>query len=310
MPFPNQVYVQPGAGVPGDFASLNPRFTYNAGPGALVAGPNGLTIGRFAWVDPSGDGVVNNTGIGPVSGFVGRQGQQALITVYLAESSQVIPGGNPVTLYTGGDFWVINSGAGEALIGQKAYANYSNGAVTFAATGSPGTASGTASSIAAATAISVTGSIIGQLLTVTAVSTGTVVPGAILTGTGVATGTQVTQQLSGTADGIGTYLVNIPDQAVAAGTTIGGTYGILTVGGTITGTFSIGDTLESSTISVQTVIWGFGTGTGGAGTYIVSPSQTAGSTTITAGTTVETKWFAITAGPAGGIVKISSQPLG
>ena len=310
MPFPNQVYVQPGAGVPGDFASLNPRFTYNAGPGALVAGPNGLTIGQFAWVDPSGDGVVNNTGIGPVSGFVGRQGQQALITVYLAESSQVIPGGNPVTLYTGGDFWVINSGAGEALIGQKAYANYSNGAVTFAATGSPGTASGTASSIAAATAISVTGSIIGQLLTVTAVSTGTVVPGAILTGTGVATGTQVTQQLSGTADGIGTYLVNIPDQAVAAGTTIGGTYGILTVGGTITGTFSIGDTLESSTISVQTVIWGFGTGTGGAGTYIVSPSQTAGSTTITAGTTVETKWFAITAGPAGGIVKISSQPLG
>ena len=310
MPFPNQVYVQPGAGVPGDFASLNPRFTYNAGPGDLVSGPNGLTIGRFAWVDPSGDGFTNNTGTGPVTGFVGRQGQQALITTYLAEASQVIPGGNPVTLYTGGDFWVINSGASEALIGQKAYANYSNGAVTFAATGSPGTASGTASSIAAATAISVTGSVIGQLLTVTAVSTGTVVPGAILTGTGVITGTQVTQQLSGTAGGIGTYLVNIPDQAVAAGTTIGGTYGILTVGGTVAGTFGIGDTLSGTGVTAGTVIWGLGTGTGGAGTYIVSPSQTASSTTITAGTTVETKWFAVTAGPAGGLIKISSQPLG
>ena len=67
MPFPNQVYVQPGAGVPGDFASLNPRFTYNAGPGVLVAGSNGVTIGRFAWADPSGDGIVNNTGTGPLS---------------------------------------------------------------------------------------------------------------------------------------------------------------------------------------------------------------------------------------------------
>ena len=309
MSFPNQINVQPAPAVVGDFASANPRFNVLASPGGLVSGSNGLTIGRFAWIDPALEDVASNTGTGPVAGFVGRQGQFALITTYLAENSLVIPPGQPVTLWSSGDFWAVNSGSGEALVGQKAYANYATGAVTFAATGSPGTASGTASSIAAATAISVTGSINGDVLTVTAVSTGTVVPGAILTGGSIATGTQVTQQLSGTAGGVGTYLVNIPDQTIAS-TTIGGTYGTLTVGGTVTGTFAVGDTLSGTGVTAGTVIWGLGTGTGGAGTYTVSPSQTASSTTITAGTTVETKWFAVSAAPAGGLVKISSHTLG
>lgn len=308
MGFPSQVNGVQAPAVAGDFADKNPRASVLAGPGALVAGAAGVTVGRFAWWDNANQSKVSNTGFGPVVGFVARV-QQALITAFLAEGSNVIPAGHPLTLHSAGAFWVQNDGAGEALVGQKAYANYADGKVSFAATGAPATASGTASSIAPATAISMTGSITGNVLTITAVSTGTMVPGAILTGSGVATGTQVTAQLTGTAGGIGTYSVNIPDQAVTS-TTIGGTYGTLTVGGTVTGAFGVGNTLSGSGVTAGTTIWGLGTGTGGAGTYIVSPSQTAASTTITAATNVETKFVAMSAGPAGGLVKISSHLLG
>lgn len=308
MGFPSQVNGVQAPAVAGDFADKNPRVSVIAGPGALVAGAAGVTVGRFAWWDNAKQSKVSNAGFGPVAGFVARV-QQALITAFLAEGSNLIPPGHALTLHSAGAFWVTNDGAGEALVGQKAYANYADGKVSFAATGSPSTASGTASSIAAATAISVTGQITDNVLTVTAVSTGTVVPGAILTGTGVATGTQVVQQLTGTAGGIGTYLVNIPDQATAS-VTIGGTYGTLTVGGTVTGSFGVGNTLSGSGVTAGTTIWGLGTGSGGAGTYIVSPSQTAASTTITAATNVETKFVAMSAGPAGGLVKISSHLLG
>jgi hypothetical protein len=308
MSFPTQVNVVQGLAVAGDFADKNPRATVDAGPGALIAGAAGLTVGRFAWWDPTNQAKVSNTGFGPVTGFVARM-QQALITAFLAEGSNVVPSGYPVTLFSSGAFFVQNDGSNEVAVGMKAYANYADGKVTFAATGAPATASGTASSIAAATAISVTGTIVGNVFTAVSGLSGTIVPGAILTGTGVATGTQVTAQLSGTAGGLGTYSVNIPDQAVTS-TTIGGTYGTLTVGGTVTGAFGVGDTLSGSGVTAGTTLWGLGTGTGGAGTYVVSPSQTAASTTITAATNVETKFVAMSTGPAGSLIKMSSHLQG
>jgi hypothetical protein len=283
MTFPTQVNVVQAPAVAGDFADKNPRATVDAGPGALVAGAAGVTVGRFAWVDPANQSKVSNTGFGQVSGFIARV-QQALITLFLAEGSNVVPSGYPVTLHSGGGFWVQNDGTTEALFGQKAYANYADGRVSFAATGAPTTASGTASSIAAATAISVTGTIVGNVFTAVSGLSGTIVPGAILTGTGVATGTQVTAQLTGTTGGLGTYTVNIPDQAVTS-TTIGGTYGTLTVGGTVTGTFVVGSTLSGSGVTAGTTIWGLGTGTGGIGTYSISLSQSVISEPMTAATT-------------------------
>jgi hypothetical protein len=306
--FPTQVNVVQAPAIAGDFADANPRVSVDAGPGALVAGAAGVTVGRFAWMDPANQQLVSNTGNGAPTGFVSRE-QQALITAFLAEASSVIPPGMPITLHSAGGFWVKNDGSTEVAIGQKAYAAYADGRINFAATGSASTASGTAASIAAATAISMTGSITGNVLTISAVSTGTMVPGAILSGTGVATGTQVTAQLSGTAGGIGTYSVNIPDQA-AASTTISGTYGILTVGGTVVAGFTPGDTLSGSGVTAGTTVWGYGTGAGGAGTYVVSPSQTAASTTITAAVNVETKFVAISTGPAGGLIKMTSHLLG
>lgn len=313
MNFQTFVGTQPAPAVAGDFASANPRFSVDAGPGGLVAGAAGVAVGRFAWwsfsqLDPNDTpAVVNNFGSGPVTGFVHRE-QQGLITTFLAESSQVIPPGFAMTLMSGGDFWCINDGATACTVGMKAYANYADGKVTFAATATPGTASGAASSIAAATN-SFTGSINDNILTVTVLSTGTIRPGTTISGTGVATGTKIVSQVSGTTGGVGVYTVSIPNQTVAS-TAISGTYGILTVGGAVVGAFGVGDTLTGTGISVTTTLTQFITGTGGAGTYAVDVNTVVASTAITAGLQAETKWVAMSAGLAGELIKISSQPLG
>lgn len=306
MPFPSQVNGQAAIGVPGDFASSNPRFTaLPPGPSDFQAGANGVTIGRFAWQDAAGNGMVSNTGAGPVTGFVHRE-QQGLITAYLSEAGVTIPAGFPVTLHNGGDFFVTNSGTTEALIGQTAYASMATGAVSFAAAGSPGSASVTAS-IAASTA-SVTGSIAGNILSVTAVGSGVVVPGGVLSGTNVATGTQVVSQISGTTGGIGTYYVSIEEQTVAS-TTISETYGTMTVTAVGSGAIGVGD-LNTSGASAGTVVTALGTGTGGTGTYIVNNTQTVASGALVFGVTVATKWVAASYGAPGETVIISSQAFG
>lgn len=316
--FQTAVGYQPAPAVEGDFATSNPRNNVLAGPGALVAGPAGVVIGRFAWWSPSSldaDGapaIVNSFGSGPVTGFVHRE-MQALITAYLTEFGMTIPGGFGVTLFSAGDFWAKNRGTTAVQVGMKAYASLTDGSVSFAATGSPPGSASVTGSIAASTA-SVTGSIAGNLMTVTAVGSGVVVPGGTLSGTGVASGTQVVSQvtplLAGeTTGGIGRYTVNIPNQAVAS-TTISETYGTFTAASGLTGTLGLGDTLSGTNVVAGTAITAFGTGAGGLGTYIVNNNTVVSSTSITAATAVETKWIAMSAGVVGDLIKISSQPLG
>lgn len=310
----SQVGVVPAPAVEGDFASSNPRFNVLSGPGAFVAGPSGVIIGHFAWAsnlyqDPdNAPAILNSFGSGPVTGFIARH-QQGLITTYLQAAGMLIPQGFGVTAYNGGEFWVRNAGAvyvsppqGAAL--QKAYANLADGSVTFGLTGAAASGNLTTSSIAAGTAITGTASIAGNVLTVTAVTAGTIQPGTILTGPpGVATGTQIVSQLSGTPGGAGTYAVNIGEQTVPSGA-LAGTYGVLTVGGG--GPPVQGAVLSGTGVTAGTTVWGQLTPT----TWVVSPSQTAASTTIAATSNVETKWFAMSGGGANELIKISSNPLG
>lgn len=58
----------------------------------------------------------------------------------------------------------------------------------------------------------------GGILNVTVLGSGAVYPGAVLAGTGVVPGTMILSQLSGTANGVGTYLVT--NATVVASTTI------------------------------------------------------------------------------------------
>lgn len=304
--YQTQVNYNYAPAVAGDFASANPRSTVPAVGFGFVAGANGVTVGRFAWADADGL-VANNSGVGLPTGFVARE-QQGLITVFLGLATLVVPTGLGVSLFNGGDFWVLNSGSNSAEPGMKVYANYATGAITAAATGAPPTGGVVTGSIAAASGISVTGSIAGDVLTVTAVGTGPLVAGAVIAGSGVTSGTKILDQVSGTTGGVGVYRVDTI-QTVAS-TTITATYGILTVTAVSSGSLAIGDVLSGSGVTSGTYITQLGTGTGGTGTYYVSPTQTASSTTVTATGAIETKWSVKTAAAAGELFIMSNLAQG
>lgn len=312
--FQQQVYQQPAQAVEGDFASSNPYASFNAGPGGLVAGAAGVTIGRFAWVtnpvDPnSTPKVANNNGAGAPDGFVHRE-QQGLNTTYLSNAAMTVPQGFPISIMKAGDFWAVNAGSTLAQVGMKAFARVTDGAVAFAAAGgSIATASGFTGSVAAST-FSVTGSIDGDILAVTAVGSGTVVAGATISGSGIASGTKIVSQKSGTAGGVGEYYVSIPEQTVAS-TTVSGTYGTLTVTVAGTGLLAVGQVLSGTGVVAGTLLTQLLTGMGGTGTYVVDNNTVVGSTADIAGTSwVETKWYADSAGLNGELVKMSSWPVG
>lgn len=312
--FQAQVNGVQAPGIAGEFCSTNPRYSVLAGPGGLVAGSApgfaGAVVARFAWLSFNvidGDNApaqVNNFGSGQPAGFIHRE-QQGLITAYLGESSLVVPTGFPITVMDAGEFWMKNDGATTAVPGMKAYANFADGKVTFAAAGAPAGATASSYTISAAT-FSVTGSVAGDQLTVTAVGSGSVYNGAIISGTGIATGTQIVGQVSGTPNGVGVYVLSISDQT-AASTTVSGTYGLLTLTTVATGNFGVGDSLSGTGVTAGTTIGQFITGTGGTGsTAAVNFTQTASSGTLTGATNYETKWICRSTGLAGEIVKTST----
>lgn len=308
--FQTSVAVQPAPAVAGDFCDANPRSTVNAGPGGLVAGADGVTVGRFAWASMEyidGDNapaLVNNYGTGAPTGFVARE-QQALITTYLADASMVIAPGFQMGLFNGGGFWAKNDGAVLAPYGGTVYAEKGTGKIL------PSAATAQATGSIAAGAASVTGSITGNVLTVTVAGSAPLVVGAVLSGSGgggVASGTEIVGFLSGTG-GTGTYAVSIPEQTVTS-TTIAAAWGVFTAASAVTGTFAIGDVLSGTGgggVTAGTRITDFGTGTGGVGTYIVQQTQTVTSTTIAATASESTKFKFMSNALPGELVKISSH---
>lgn len=130
--FQTAVQTTPAIAIAGDFASGNPRAAVVAPEGGFVAGTAGVTVGRFAWIDTDGKSI-KNTGTGKPDGFIHRE-QQALISVYLAETSNVIPAGFPVTLMRTGDYFAGVTVA-TAEKGEKAFAKLSDGTMQPAAAG-------------------------------------------------------------------------------------------------------------------------------------------------------------------------------
>lgn len=333
MGFQRTVNTSPAPGVWGDWASRNPRATFDAGPGGLVAGSNtvidpiigtalqGVVVGRFGWATPSpadpdgGPTLVNNTGVGQPTGFVHRE-EQGLITSYLADSTMVVPQGFGVVLTVAGDVWAKNEGATECTQGMQAVVSFANGSVSFQAAGgsAPSTQAAT-STIAAATTIAATGYLVGNTLYVTAITAGTIVNGTTITGSGIATGTQIVSQMSGTAGGVGTYAVNIPEQSAgsaAAPIALAGTPYILTLGAAPSnGNFVVGGTLSGGSIAAGVQTTQLLTGTGGNGsTFATNAAAAQTSATITETLGYLSKWTAMSAALPGEIVKISSWPLG
>lgn len=299
MGFQKQVNLTPAPAVAGDFASSNPRATVLAGPGGLVAGALGVTVGKFAWVDDDGSTVQSfGTATKVPQGFVHRE-QQALIQQYLAESGMNIPQGFPVVLHNEGDFWAKLAGDNAAVIGSAIYADYSNGDVCAVA--APAGASVTASMGATFTA---TGT--GTSLVVTSV-TGRISIGDKIAGTGVTAGTTIAAQVSGTAGGAGTYTTSAATTAAAATVTAFGT--VLNVTAVGSGVLEVGDAVSGTGIPSGAVVASQVSGTaGGVGIYTLDTAATAyaASTTVTAVGGVLTAFKAQSAAAVGELVKIST----
>jgi hypothetical protein len=133
-----------------------------------------------------------------------------------------------------------------------------------------------------------TGSTSGTTLTVTAITNGTIAAGQSLFGVGVTNETVITALGSGSG-GIGTYTINLSQtvssrqmNSTAVGAQVTGsiTATTLTVTAVTSGTLYVGQTIQGTGVTALTIITALGTGSGGAGTYTVSTSQTVSSTTL------------------------------
>jgi|SRR5215469_3353889 len=133
---------------------------------------------------------------------------------------------------------------------------------------------------------SFTGTIADDVMDITAVSSGVVVVGGAITGTGVAANTVVLNQITGTPGGVGTYTVSPGKQSVSS-ETLSETYAELTAS-SVTGVIEPGQALAGAGLAAGSVITAPISGTGGAGTYVVSPTQTVASEAMTAGAAVVT----------------------
>lgn len=134
-----------------------------------------------------------------------------------------------------------------------------------------------------------TGSISTTTLTVSAVTYGTLGVGTVIDGAGVTANTYITALGTGTG-GAGTYTIN-NSQTVASTTLYAGQSAnavvtasqsttTLTVTAVTQGRLRVGQTVAGTGISGT--ITALGTGKGGTGTYTLSSSATAASTTVTA----------------------------
>ena len=141
--------------MPGDFASENPArqlippfgiaggiSTANAfGTDQFLANATGVDIGLFVWIQA--DGTIDNVGISTNApdGFVPRTQQGLILTQPTGVTPSTdtwygvsIPGGQPVTVFESGSFYVRATVAG-ATYGQKAFAKSTDGSIQFAAAG-------------------------------------------------------------------------------------------------------------------------------------------------------------------------------
>jgi hypothetical protein len=196
--FQTRVNLTQAPAVEGDFASANPRSTVLAGPGGLVSGPSGVVVGKFAWIGPDFR-TVDSFATGPVApdGFVHRE-QQALITVFLAAATLLIPEGFPVTLHNTGDFWAKNLGPAALTKGATVYAGFADGGIYSSApagASATGAIGSTNTGLLGATFTATAGSPDDTQLVVTAV-TGLISIGDKLSGTGISAGTTITGRLA------------------------------------------------------------------------------------------------------------------
>lgn len=315
MTFQKQVQIYPPVGNEGAIASMNPLATVAAGPGGLVAGANGVIVGRFAWNTypvAGGPGQASNACSGAPrkpDGFICNE-QQGLITQWLGTNSLGVPNGYMVTEHVRGDFWAVSEMA-EAVIGNKVFANLLSGRILPAAAGAfPTNAAGTAASV--------TASLIAGSYTMTISATGSGVPkvGQLVTGAGLddntyiesigtyngSTGTVFLSKAALLTETGKTYATSLPE---AYGGWVGtATFATdeMTVVSTTSGALVVGQLVKSAGVADGTYI----VADLGAGVYQLSttPGTITPAQAASASAWIETDWYVKSAGNVNDLIKI------
>lgn len=232
-------------GVPGDFASANPRASVVGGPGRYVAPPAGTSVGVFAWFDPTTGLATNYFKPNSFLGFVHRE-NQGLITLFLGIATMQVVPGNMVTGQIQGDYYGIF--AAGATVGQKVYANPVTGALSAAATGQGVTVTNATSSVATTGVMTVAGAVTGALAVGQAVVMAGLPEGSYITSLGTGTGGDGTYNL---ANLNGTAFPVVASSAVTA-------YGIqetnYSVGSTVSANASITASIAATGIMTVTAV--------------------------------------------------------
>lgn len=198
--FQQSVNTYSSPAVAGQIASGNPMAFYQAGPGALVSGANGLTIGGFAWATPitAGDtperadsnALLVAAGLDRIpSGFVMNE-QQGNFYTPLQESGLSMLPWQACELLSRGDVWAKLPAGVAASRKQKVFANMQDGTINVGASG------------AVVGGSTITASFATNVMTVTA-GTGIKVGSAVI-GANVPANTFVASLGTGTG-GAGTY---------------------------------------------------------------------------------------------------------
>ena len=132
---------------------------------------------------------------------------------------------------------------------------------------------------------SFSGTISGNILTVSSLTTGAVAQGQTLKGAGIPSGTKIVQFLTGAGGNVnevGTYQLNVPATTLTPTFTgsISGT--TLTVSAITAGYLGVGAVISGTGVASNTTIQAVLNASGGVGTYTVNNSQTVGSEAMTA----------------------------
>lgn len=296
--FQQVVNNQPGVGEAGDFYGVNPRASVLAGPGEFTSPSGGVLVGHFVWADADSGNVSASYVPGYQLGFLHREGTTNTVIVnFLGSYATLVLQGFPLTLFSEGDFWA--SFAAGATPGQSVYADPANGAAIAGASGGINAATLTATLGFTDAGMTASGTTLTLPTPVGLVSIGDTVASATITDSPT-----ILAQLTGPAGGAGTYTIS-HSETVASPEAITGSSHVLNVSAVATGALGVGGVVSGSGITSATIA-SLGTGTGGAGTYILSGAQQQHASEAMTVAAVATPWKVNSVAANGELAIISS----